>query len=99
MRIKRGSLPDISEVEGSGEDRLHRGRPGIVSKPLNLHVRSEAFLEPAFSLAGKGMPNYSLRVGDIREMTKPNDNLVFSRNNLRKNRDGGRQQQEQFCFH
>src|SRR5439155_27374352 len=50
VRVERGTRANVGDIERAGEDRLHGRRPCIVSKPLNLDIRAETLLKPAFAL-------------------------------------------------
>ena len=73
VRIQGGSLADVGKIERAGEDRLHRGWSGVVSEPLNLHIRPEPLLEPAFALPRERMRDHALRVSDVRKMSETSD--------------------------
>ena len=92
--VERRSLTDVGQIERAGEHRFHRRWSGVVSEPLDLHLWSKSLLEPAFSLARKGVCDHPLGVSDVREMAEAYDNLFLGRNELRKNTDRGSYEQD-----
>src|SRR5437867_8349613 len=79
MRVERRALTDICEIERSGKNRLHGRRPGIVSEPLDLDIRTEPLFKPAFALAGQSVGDDTLSMGDVREMPETNHRFLFRR--------------------
>ena len=94
MRVERRSLTDVGQIERAGEHRFHRRWSSVVSEPLDLHLWAESLLEPALSLARKGVGDHSLGVSDVREMAEAYDNLILGRNELCKNTDRGSYEQD-----
>src|SRR6476646_5021892 len=94
VRVERRSLTDVGQIERAGKHRFHRRWTGVVGKPLDLHLWSESLLEPAFSLARKGVGDHPLGVSDIREMAEAYDNLFLGRNKLCKNTDRSSYEQD-----
>jgi hypothetical protein len=76
VRVDCGIRSDVSQINGLRENGLHGRWPGVVNEPLNLDVRAEALLEPAFALTGQTMPNDTLRVRDVWEVAYAKDDLV-----------------------
>src|SRR5438309_3144759 len=99
MRVQRRTLPDIGEVERSGEYRFHRRRPRVIGEPLNRHVRTKPLFEPAFALPRKRVSDNPLGVGDVWEMSKTNCDFVLGESNLREARASDRKDEKEFCFH
>jgi hypothetical protein len=62
-----------------GEDRFHRAGASVVNEPFDLGAGPEAFLEPAFTLAGKIMRYQALSVSDVWKMTHPQNVLSACR--------------------
>src|SRR5439155_22181285 len=86
VRVERGNRNDVSSIERSGENRLHRRRSRIISEPLDLDIGAETLLKPAFALTRQGVSNYTLGVRDIREMPETNYRFFFCADGLHEKR-------------
>src|SRR4029453_14329566 len=62
--VERRAWAYVGAIERSGEDRLHRWWPAIVSKPLNLHIRAQPFFNPSLALPRECMCNDALSMRD-----------------------------------
>src|SRR5437773_236144 len=90
----RHSVIIAADPDYSSSAMLLRRWSGVVSKPLDLHLWSKSLLEPALSLARKGVGDHPLGVSDVREMAQAYDNLILGRNELCKNTDRGSYEQD-----
>src|SRR6266478_1422851 len=85
--IERWPLSDVSQVERAGEDRLHRRRSRIVSKPLNFDIWFEPFFKPALALAGKSVCDDALGMRDVWKMPKTHNRFGLCPNHWRARGD------------
>ena len=81
----RRARPDIGEVHGVGEDRLHRARTGVVDVPLDPHRPAEPLRsEPGLPLPLEVPGDEGLDVRDVREVPDPQQKFLRLRRPARE---------------